>query len=179
MRTANFLPWRQRQRQGCLRFWGLLFTGSLLQALLLFVSSRVSMPLTLQVSSLWQVSDRTLYQALEQRHRQAKVLHARRQQQQRWGQQKAATQAWEPTLIALSDAIPERAWLATLRFQQATLHLKGYAATLPAVTAFETALRQFPGFTLGAPGEMRQDAQGRWQFAYSLSRKEQADADPS
>lgn len=179
MRTANFLPWRQRQRQGCLRFWGLLFTGSLLLALMLFVSSRVISPLTLRVAGLWQASDRVLYQALEQRHKQAAALHTQRQQQQRWAQQKAVTRSWQPTLIALSGALPDQAWLATLRFQQSTLQLKGYAATLPAVEAFETALRQLPGFTLGTPGEMRQDAQGRWQFAYSLTRKELADADPS
>lgn len=179
MRTANFLPWRQRQKRGCLRFWGLLFAGSLLLALMLFISGRLSFPLTLRAAGLWQTSDRALHQALEQRHKQATALLALHQQRQRWAQQKATTQAWEPTLIALSGAIPDRAWLATLRFQQTTLHLQGYAATLPAVEAFETALRQFPGFRLGAPGEMRQDAQGRWQFAYSLTRKELADADPS
>ena len=32
MRTANLLPWRQRQQRHCLRFWGGMFTGSLLVA---------------------------------------------------------------------------------------------------------------------------------------------------
>lgn len=33
MSAANLLPWRQQQKRHCLRFWGLLFTGSLLVTL--------------------------------------------------------------------------------------------------------------------------------------------------
>ncbi|MDM9276360.1 DNA utilization protein HofN, partial [Citrobacter koseri] len=39
-----------------------------------------------------------------------------------------------------------------------------------ALRALEAQLRQQPLFTLGSPGETLQDAQGRWQFHYRLTR---------
>ena len=179
MKTANLLPWRQRQRRRCLRFWGLMFTGSLLLTLAICTASRASDSLMVRASTLRHASDLALRQGLEQRQKQWTALQARHQQQQQWALQKAKTEAWQPALIALSRLLPEQAWLAHLRFQQSTLSLTGYAATLPALAALETALRQVPGFTPGVPGEMRQDAQGRWQFNWTLTRKEGADADPS
>lgn len=179
MRAANLLPWRQRQRRRCLRFWGMMFTGSLLVTLMLCAASRVCNPLVTRASMLRHTSDLALRQGLEQRQKQWTALQARHRQQQRWALQKAKTEAWQPALIALSRHLPEQAWLAQLRFQQSTLSLTGYAATLPALGALEAALRQVPGFIPGAPGEMRQDAQGRWQFSWTLIRKEGADVDPS
>lgn len=179
MRTINLLPWRQWQRRRCLRVWGLMFTGSLLLALMLSAASRASDPLATRASMLWHASDLALRQGLEQRQKRWTALQTRLQQQQRWALRKAKTEAWQPALIALSRLLPEQAWLAQLRFQQSTLSLTGYAATLPALAALETALRQMPGFIPGAPGEMRQDAQGRWQFNWTLIRTESADADPS
>ncbi len=179
MRAANLLPWRQRQRRRCLRFWGLMFTGSLLVTLMLCAASRACNPLVTRASALRHASDLALRQGLEQRQKQWTALQARHQQQQRRAQQKAKTEAWQPALIALSRHLPEQAWLAQLRFQQSTLSLTGYATTLPALGALEAALRQVPGFIPGAPGEMRQGAQGRWQFSWTLIRKEGADADPS
>lgn len=179
MRTANLLPWRQRQRRRCLRFWGLMFTGSLLLTLMVCAASRASTLLATRASALRHTSDLTLRQGLAQRQKQWTALQARHQQQQRWALRKAKTEAWQPALIALSRHLPEQAWLAQLRFQQSTLSLTGYAATQHALVALETALRQVPGFIPGVPGEMRQDAQGRWQFSWTLTRKESADADPS
>jgi pilus assembly protein HofN len=179
MRTANLLPWRERQRRCCLRFWGLMFTGSLLVTLMLCAASRASDPLMARASALRHTSDLALRQGLEQRQKQWTALQARHQQQQRWARHKAKTEAWQPALIALSRLLPEQAWLAQLRFQQSTLSLTGYAATLPALGALETRLQQMPGFTPAAPGEMRQDPQGRWQFSWTLTRKEGADADAS
>lgn len=179
MRTINLLPWRQRQRRRCLRFWGLMFTGSLLLALMLSAANQVSDRLVTRASTLRHASVLALRQGLEQRQKEWTALQARHQQQQRWALHKAKTEAWQPALIALSRLLPEQAWLAQLRFQQSTLSLTGYAATLPALAALETALRQMPGFIPGAPGEMRQDAQGRWQFSWTLTRTESADADPS
>jgi len=179
MRAANLLPWRQRQQRRCLRYWGLMFTGSLLVTLMLCAASRACDPLVTRASALRHASDLALRQGLEQRQKQWTALQARHQQQQRWALQKAKTEAWQPALIALSRLLPEQVWLAQLHFQQSTLSLTGYAATLPALAGLETALRQVPGFTPGAPGEMRQDAQGRWLFSWTLTRKERADADPS
>lgn len=132
MRTANLLPWRQRQQRRCLRFWGGMFTGSLLVALMLCATSRVSDALVTRASALRHASDVALRQGLEQRQKQWTALQAKHQQQQRWMRDKARTEAWQPALIALSHLLPEQAWLAQLRFQQSTLSLTGYAATLPA-----------------------------------------------
>lgn len=179
MSAANLLPWRQQQKRHCLRFWGLLFTGSLLVTLGLWTARRSDAPLQAQVFAQRQASDVALRQALAQRQKQWTARIVQRQQQQIWAQKKAQTEAWQTILIALARALPEQAWLAQLRFQHSTLSLSGYAATLPALAALETALRQLPGFTPTTPGEMRQDAQGRWQFSWALTRKEEADADPS
>lgn len=119
-----------------------------------------------------------LRQALAQRQTQWTARIVQRQQQQRWAQ-KSADGGMADDPHRPGRALPEQAWLAQLRFQHSTLSLSGYAATLPALAALERALRQLPGFTPTAPGEMRQDAQGRWQFSWALTRKEQADADPS
>ncbi|MEB6381238.1 PilN domain-containing protein [Leclercia adecarboxylata] len=178
MRTANLLPWRQRQKSHRLRFWSVLFSGSLLLTLMLWASLRIATSLQEQIFAQRQASDLALKQALAQRQKQWTARRARDQQQQRWAQQKAKTEAWQRVLIALARTLPEQAWLAQLRFQQSTLSLSGYAATLPALAGLETALRQLPGFIPGAPGEMHQDTQGRWHFSWTLTRKEQADADP-
>ena len=67
MRTANLLPWRQRQQRRCLRFWAGMFTGSLLVALMLCATSRVSDALVTRASVLRHASDVALRQGLEQR----------------------------------------------------------------------------------------------------------------
>jgi len=67
MRTANLLPWRQRQQRRCLRFWGGMFTGSLLVALMIYATSRVSDAFVTRASALRHASDVALRQGLEQR----------------------------------------------------------------------------------------------------------------
>lgn len=93
MRTANLLPWRQQQRRRCLRFWGLMFTGSLLLALMLCAAIRASNHLVTRAYALRQQSDLALRQGLEQRQKQWTALQARQQQQQRWAVHKAKTEA--------------------------------------------------------------------------------------
>ncbi|MDU1085597.1 MAG: pilus assembly protein HofN, partial [Leclercia adecarboxylata] len=99
MRTANLLPWRQRQQRRCLRYWGLMFTGSLLVTLMLCAANRACDPLVTRASALRHASDLALRQGLEQRQKQWTALQARHQQQQRWALQKAKTEAWQPALI--------------------------------------------------------------------------------
>ena len=70
MRTINLLPWRQRQQRRCLRFWGLMFTGPLLLALMLSAASRASDPLVSRASTLRHASVLTLRQGLEQRQKE-------------------------------------------------------------------------------------------------------------
>ncbi|WP_286809570.1 PilN domain-containing protein [Leclercia sp. UBA2479] len=178
MRTANLLPWRQSRQRHCVRFWGLLFTGSLFLVLSLYLSGRASHFAFLPASQQWRDSNLTLKQALEQRKKQWLAMQNQRQQRQRWEQQKAATRDWQPVLITLSDTLPAQAWLTRLRFQQSTLYLTGFTSTPGALNRLERALEAFPGFLLKPAGEMRQDAQGRWQFSYALSKREANDAGP-
>ena len=176
MKTPNFLPWRHYRQRHCLRFWGLMFTGSLLLTLSLYLSGRGSHAAGASASQQWRDSNLTLRQALEKRKQQWLSMQSQRQQQQRWEQQKAATREWQQVLTALSEALPAQAWLTGLRFQHAMLHLAGYSATPGALSGLERTLGMFPGFTLKPAGEMRQDDQGRWQFNYTLIRREVSDA---
>lgn len=153
----------------------MLFTGSLLVTLSLYLSGRSSQAASLPATKQWQDSNLTLRQAIEQRKAQWLAMQTRRQQQQRWEQKKAATRDWQQVLVALSETLPAQAWLSHLRFQQSTLYLTGYSATPGALSGLERALEAFPGFTLKPTGEMRQDEQGRWQFNYTLIRREASD----
>lgn len=178
MRTTNFLPWRQNRQRCCLRFWGLLFSGSLLLTLSLYLSVRSSQLTLASLSQPWRDSTQTLRQALEQRKQQWLGMQSQRQQQQRWELQKAATRDWQQVLTSLAETLPTQAWLTALRFQQSTLYLTGYTFTPGALSGLERALGAFPGFILKPAGEMRQDDQGRWLFNYILIRREVNNAEP-
>ncbi|ETD61089.1 hypothetical protein Q458_25930, partial [Escherichia coli ATCC BAA-2209] len=52
-----------------------------------------------------------------------------------------------------------------------TLEVKGLTANITALNALETSLRQDATFQLNQRGVTQQDAQGRWQFEYRLTRK--------
>lgn len=66
--------------------------------------------------------------------------------------------------------LPEQAWLTSLNYQQETLELEGLARTFDALLTLETSLRHYVSFPLNRTGATRQDAQGRWQFHYQLTR---------
>lgn len=63
------------------------------------------------------------------------------------------------------------AWLTTISWQQGTLEIKGLTTSITALNALETSLRQDASFHLNQRGATQQDAQGRWQFEYQLTRK--------
>ncbi len=67
--------------------------------------------------------------------------------------------------------LPEHAWLTTISWQQGTLEIKGLTTSITALNALETSLRQDASFHLNQRGATQQDAQGRWQFEYQLTRK--------
>ena len=98
------------------------------------------------------------------------------QRQQRWLQvqarnkQREQTRNWQQVLQGLAELLPEQAWLTKITWQQETLELTGNTLNFAALRALEAQLRQQPLFTLGSPGETLQDAQGRWQFHYRLTR---------
>ncbi len=73
-------------------------------------------------------------------------------------------------LTDLANLLPEQAWLTSLNYQQETLELEGLARTFDALLTLETSLRHYVSFPLNRTGATRQDAQGRWQFHYQLTR---------
>ena len=64
-----------------------------------------------------------------------------------------------------------------MAWQQDTLELTGNTLNFAALQALEAQLRQQPLFQLSSPGETQQDAQGRWQFHYRLTRSGTHDND--
>ncbi len=96
---------------------------------------------------------------------QLREQHLQRQRQRQ------LTRDWQPALEALATFLPEQAWLTTMNWQQEMLQVKGLTTSISALNALETALRQDTSFQLNQRGTTQQDAQGRWQFEYQLTRK--------
>ncbi|SUG52928.1 PilN family protein [Salmonella enterica subsp. arizonae] len=80
------------------------------------------------------------------------------------------TQGWQSILTDLANLLPDQAWLTSLNYQQETLELEGLARTFGDLLTLETSLRHYANFPLNRTGATRQDAQGRWQFQYQLTR---------
>ncbi|EMN8065039.1 PilN domain-containing protein [Escherichia coli] len=153
----NFLPWRQQRRTAFLRFWLLMFVAPLLLAVGI---DAVLLQAEQQLARSLQITKPRL---LEQQQ-----LREQRSQRQR---QRQFTRDWQSALEALAALLPEHAWLTTISWQQGTLEIKGLTTSITALNALETSLRQDASFHLNQRGATQQDAQGRWQFEYQLTRK--------
>lgn len=94
-------------------------------------------------------------------------LREQRLQRQR---QRQFTRDWQSALEALAALLPEHARLTTISWQQGTLEIKGLTTSITALNALETSLCQ-DAFFISISGGTQQDAQGRWQFEYQLTRK--------
>lgn len=168
--TINLLPWRQSQRRACLRFWGVLFSGALV---LIFGCA-----LSYYAVVIEDNRPKTVKIAAEKMRGEALVAQKSHllQRQQQWQQrqqrktQRDQTRSWQPVLEGLANSLPEQVWLTTLTWQNEVLELRGMAQNFSALNALETQLRKQPFFRLGSPGETQQDALGRWEFHYRLTR---------
>ena len=87
-----------------------------------------------------------------------------------------AIAAWQPRLQALAADLPAQAWLTRLEYQGVLLTLDGLALNLQALTSVEAALTRVAGFAPAKAGGTQRDAEGRWQFSFSLTGA-RADAD--
>ncbi|EOT1157627.1 PilN domain-containing protein [Escherichia coli] len=155
----NFLPWRQQRRTAFLRFWLLMFVAPLLLA--------VGITLILRLTSNAEARvDTVLLQAEQQLARSLQITKPRLLERQR-----QFTRDWQSALEALAALLPEHAWLTTISWQQGTLEIKGLTTSITALNSLETSLRQDASFHLNQRGATQQDAQGRWQFEYQLTRK--------
>lgn len=168
--TINLLPWRQSRRYACLQWWGALLSGSLLVivgiALGYYALSRVDNRVELLLADAEKIRAETLI-ALKPRLQQRQQQWQQAQQREKRREQ---MRSWQSVLQGMAALLPEQAWLTGMTWQQDTLELTGLTLNVAALHRLETQLRKHPGFQLGSSGEMRQDAQGRWQFHYRLIR---------
>lgn len=167
----NFLPWRQQRRTAFLRFWLLMFVAPLLLAVGITLILRLTSNAEARVNAVLLQAEQQLARSLQitkPRLLERQQLREQRLQRQR---QRQFTRDWQSALEALAALLPEHAWLTTISWQQGTLEIKGLTTSITALNALETSLRQDASFHLNQRGATQQDAQGRWQFEYQLTRK--------
>ena len=169
--TINLLPWRQARRYACLRFWGILFSASLLLSIGVLLRYYSVLSVENQVELLLADAEKTRAEALMALKPRVQLRQQRWQQVQARNKQREQTRSWQRVLQGLAELLPEQAWLTKMTWQQDTLELTGNTLNFAALKALEAQLRQLPLFMLNSPGETQQDAQGRWQFEYQLTRK--------
>ncbi|HAX4412864.1 TPA: PilN domain-containing protein [Escherichia coli] len=167
----NFLPWRQQRRTAFLRFWLLMFVAPLLLAVGITLILRLTSNAEARVNAVLLQAEQQLARSLQitkPRLLERQQLREQRLQRQR---QRQFTRDWQSALEALAAFLPEHSWLTTISWQQGTLEIKGLTTSIAALNALETSLRQDASFHLNQRGATQQDAQGRWQFEYQLTRK--------
>ncbi|WP_176504311.1 PilN domain-containing protein [Enterobacter sp. CC120223-11] len=167
-RPINLLDWRERRRRECLRFWGLLFAGAWLIALALMAALRAEASSSLRGQNLRQENDRAVHQALVQREQPLRAEQQRRMRRLASEQKREATRRWQSMLLALSEQIPQQAWLKTLQWQGEALSFSGLANRFTALAQLATAVSQLEGVRAAESGPVRRDREGRWQFSYEL-----------
>ncbi|STB46752.1 fimbrial protein HofN [Citrobacter koseri] len=158
---VNFLPWRQSRRRECLRFWSVMFSGSLLLTIALACIHEVTLTAQKRVDAQWSIAEKERAAALlaiQPRLQQRQTAWQQALQRQTEYEQ---TRRWQSVLEGMAALLPEQAWLTRLSWQQGTLELEGYATTFLALNTLETALRRHPDFLLAGSGQrsrMRRDA---------------------
>ena len=159
--VVNLLPWRDLRRRQRLRYVLLLTIGIVLLGGMGLLVSRTARLQRDFLATLHTTADAQLLASLKQR-----------QQYQR----RSAIAAWQPRLQALAADLPAQAWLTRLEYQGVLLTLDGLALNLQALTSVEAALTRVAGFAPAKAGGTQRDAEGRWQFSFTLTGA-RADAD--
>ena len=167
----NFLPWRQQRRTAFLRFWLLMFVAPLLLAVGITLILRLTSSAEARVDAVLLQGEQQLARSLQITKPRLLERQQIREQRLQRQHQRQFTRDWQSALEALAALLPEHAWLTTISWQQGTLEIKGLTTSIIALNALETSLRQDASFHLNQRGATQQDAQGRWQFEYQLTRK--------
>ncbi|EAB8939644.1 pilus assembly protein PilN [Salmonella enterica subsp. enterica serovar Bonariensis] len=154
--SVNLLPWRRQHYVARLRLWCVVWGASLLLIASLATIARLVFWQEGRINELLLTAENGRTTALAANIPQL--------------QQRELTQAWQSILTDLANLLPDQAWLTSLNYQQETLELEGLARTFDALLTLETSLRHYVSFPLNRTGATRQDAQGRWQFHYQLTR---------
>ena len=165
---VNFLPWRERRQQRCLRFWALIFLSTFFVITFVWLLTRMTLENTHHIADLRSAANRELGQALAQREKPLRLALQQAEARQQWQARRAMTQAWQPRLEAIAAHFPEQAWLTELSWQNNALTLNGYASAFPALATLSDALRELPGLKPAKTGKTEREAQGRWQFTLRL-----------
>lgn len=165
---VNFLPWRERRQQRCLRFWALIFLSTFFVITFVWLLTRMTLENTHHIADLHSMANRELGQALAQREKPLRLALQQAGARQQWQARRAMTQAWQPRLQAIATHFPGQAWLTELSWQNNVLTLNGYASAFPALATLNDALRELPGLKPAKVGKTERDAQGRWQFTLQL-----------
>ncbi|EAZ4942453.1 PilN domain-containing protein [Salmonella enterica] len=168
--SVNLLPWRRQHYVTRLRLWCVVWGASLLLIASLATIARLVFWQEERINELLLTAENGRTTALAANIPQ--LQQRQRQQQARLQRQaqRELTQAWQSILTDLANMLPEQAWLTSLNYQQETLELEGLARTFDALLTLETSLRHYVSFPLNRTGATQQDAQGRWQFHYQLTR---------
>ena len=148
--------------------------------------------MTIGLPQLWQLADRAMmgvphvnaaetcallrYLTDTQREQAMREAWQQHQRQRQQYQRRSAIAAWQPRLQALAADLPAQAWLTRLEYQGVLLTLDGLALNLQALTSVEAALTRVAGFAPAKAGGTQRDAEGRWQFSFTLTGA-RADAD--
>ena len=187
--VVNLLPWRDLRRRQRLRYVLLLTIGIVLLAMFVAyiigivllggMGLLVSRTARLQrdfLATLHTTADAQLLASLKQREQAMREAWQQHQRQRQQYQRRSAIAAWQPRLQALAADLPAQAWLTRLEYQGVLLTLDGLALNLQALTSVEAALTRVAGFAPAKAGGTQRDAEGRWQFSFTLTGA-RADAD--
>ena len=162
----NFLPWRQQRRTAFLRFWLLMFVAPLLLA--------VGITLILRLTSSAEARvDAVLLQAEQQLARSLQITKPRLLQQQQLREQRLQRQRQRQfTRAGSTGGAFTRARLAD-NDKLAAGNAGDQGADNKHYRVKRTRNVTPPGciFSSQSAGATQQDAQGRWQFEYQLTRK--------
>ena len=170
--VVNLLPWRDLRRRQRLRYVLLLTIGIVLLGGMGLLVSRTARLQRDFLATLHTTADAQLLASLKQREQAMREAWQQHQWQRQQYQRRSAIAAWQPRLQALAADLPAQAWLTRLEYQGVLLTLDGLALNLQALTSVEAALTRVAGFA----GGTQRDAEGRWQFSFSLTGA-RADAD--
>ena len=167
--VVNLLPWRDLRRRQRLRYVLLLTIGIVLLGGMGLLVSRTARLQRDFLATLHTTADAQLLASLKQREQAMREAWQQHQRQRQQYQRRSAIAAWQPRLQA-------QAWLTRLEYQGVLLTLDGLALNLQALTSVEAALTRVAGFAPAKAGGTQRDAEGRWQFSFTLTGA-RADAD--
>ncbi|MTH47724.1 PilN domain-containing protein [Intestinirhabdus alba] len=167
---VNLLPWREARRTACLRRWSVRFVGALLAVFGISSCYYLKAETARRIGDAQYVAETRCTAALQAARLRLQARRLLWLEAERRARLRDETRRWQPALQGLAALLPERAWLTQIAFQQGALSLTGLALNLAALAELEQSLDRQSAFLLSRTGAVQQDAQGRWQFFYQLTR---------